>query len=119
MQCDIVPKVEKIKETLKILERDVLICVDNARSLILNCRKCKNPQALNKCIEENADTAKQILDETLKSVQDNLHKVEAVRQETLNYHEKKIAEVIEIYRVKYKVFLKHLDKCISIIENCE
>ncbi|XP_076245356.1 uncharacterized protein LOC143185913 [Calliopsis andreniformis] len=116
-QCDIVPKIEKIKQTLKILERDVLICIDRAKTLVALCRKCNNPQRLDKCIEENTETAKQILNDAHKSVQVRLNKIEALRQETLQYHTATTAEVTAIYSKKYKTFLKHLDKCIFTIKN--
>lgn len=117
LQCDIVPKAKRVEEILEILERDILICIDRARSLILFCRKCKDPQALTKCIEENADYAKQILDEAFKNAQVSLRKVEALKQETLQCHKTAVAEMIEIYRKKHKVFLEHLDKCIITIRN--
>lgn len=115
LQCDIVPKAKRVEEILQILERDILICIDRAKSLIVFCRKCKDPQALTKCIEDNADYAKQILDEASENAQVSLRKAEALKQDTLQCHKTAVAEIVEIYRKKHKVFLEHLDKCISTI----
>ncbi|XP_076759798.1 uncharacterized protein LOC143428643 [Xylocopa sonorina] len=117
VECDIVPQVKRIERMIEKLQRDVLGNIERAKSLILSCRKCVNPQALTKCIEENASYAEKILDKTTENTRVNLKKIEALQREVFKYHKATIIEISRKYRKECDAFLQHLNDCISAIRN--
>lgn len=112
IQCDVLPRIKRIQCIIDNLERDVLISIDRAKSLILSCRKCKNSDALEKCIEENGKYAEKILEKTSEGVRFGLNKIDKVQREILDYHKATMIDLMKAYRKKNDALLEHLDNCI-------
>ncbi|XP_033307090.1 uncharacterized protein LOC117209318 [Bombus bifarius] len=117
VEYDVVPRIKRIKVNIECLERDVLVCIDRAKSLILSCRKCKTPQALAKCIEENAVYAEKILDKTSQNAQTGLDKIESLQRGILEYHKASLTNVSQTCRKKGEAFLEHLNNCVTAAKN--
>lgn len=107
------PRLQRMKGTIENLEKDALSCIDRAKSLVLSCRKCKNPASLAKCIEENANYAEKILEKTEQSAQSGLIKVETLQREILKYHKASLSAITKDCREKSQEFLEHLNDCVS------
>ncbi|CAL7937420.1 unnamed protein product [Xylocopa violacea] len=117
VECNTVPQIKRIERMVEQLQRDVLGNIERARCLIFSCRKCVNPRALTKCVEENASYAEKILDKTTESARANVKKIEALQDEIFKYHQATIVEISRKYRKECDAFLQHLNDCISSIRS--
>nr|XP_034179807.1 uncharacterized protein LOC117604134 [Osmia lignaria] len=112
LQCDVLPRINRIQYIIDNLERDMLISIERAKSLALSCRKCKSSEALEKCIEENGKYAEKILEKTSEGVRFGLNKIDKVQREILDYHKATMLDLMKAYHKKNKALLEHLDNCI-------
>lgn len=112
LECNIAPQVKRLNEMNNNLERDIQFCVERAKSLVLACRKCKNPVTLGKCIEENGSYAEKILEKTSVNAKAGLAKIEELQREILEYHKSTISSVSKLYHGRSKELSQHLDDCI-------
>ncbi|XP_012136180.2 uncharacterized protein LOC105661941 [Megachile rotundata] len=117
LQCGFLPQIRRVQYIIDNSQRDIQVTLDRARSLILSCRKCKDHEALKKCIEEKANYAEKILDKTSQNMKLNLDKIDKIQLEILEYHKEIMAEFMKEYRKKNKELLEHLDNCIYNIKN--
>ena len=117
VDCDVVPRVKRINVDIESLERDVQVCIDRAKSLILSCRKCENSQTLARCIEENAVYAGKILEKTSQNGQAGLDRIDSLQRGILRYYKESLTNVSQTCRQRSETFLKHLNDCVSAAKN--
>lgn len=112
-----IPQINRMIEIVDKLERDVLACIDRAKTLIFSCKKCKTTESLAKCIDENAKYATKILDKASQNAQNSLNEMESLKRETLDYHKATLQCISRRCRKNSEKFLTHLNNCVLSVRN--
>ncbi|XP_076296559.1 uncharacterized protein LOC143216884 [Lasioglossum baleicum] len=115
LRCDLMARTRKVKEMVECIERDALICVGRAGSLMKSCQKCKNVQALQECIKENSESATAMLDDGLKCIQERLKVIDKYKQDVMKYYNAVSAEAIKAHSRENELFTNYLDDCICVL----
>nr|XP_033338112.1 uncharacterized protein LOC117227201 [Megalopta genalis] len=116
LRCDLIARTIRLVEMAERVERDTVICIGQAESLVKSCGKCKDVKKLQTCLKENADTATMKLEDGLRYANVSLKEIEAYKQAVIKYYAPLSSDAISAYSKESDKFSKYLDDCIFAIE---